>query len=198
MDNTFKKKEQLFSAAVKEFGENGFQNASLNKILTASKVSKGVFYHHYESKEALYLDITGDLLEKKKTFISRRLSIDDLNGDVFHILKKGMSLSFEFGELNPIYVKFSTMLMKDRGNPIFSKVMSKYNVTNDAYVSGLIHQGIQNGNIRLDLSPEFIFRIISHMLNHINELLDTKDLQDYRMKIDELFSFLESGLRIET
>lgn len=195
MESGFKKKEALFDAAVREFGEHGFQNASLNTILQQAKVSKGVFYHYYENKDALYLEITGILLDKKKTFIIEKLQPGDLEGDIFHILRKSMSLGFEFGSANPDFSKFSGMLMRERGNPIFDKVMSHYNVNNDTFVSGLIKTGMRNGNIRTDLSYEFAFRMITYMLNHINEILDTQSIEDYQGKVDELFLFLESGLR---
>jgi len=195
LDKGFKKKEQLLAAAINEFGKHRFEDASLNRILQKAKVSKGLFYHYYENKDALYIDIAGILLEKKKAFIAERLGPDDLKGDVFQILKKGMTLGFEFGEINPLYAKFSTMLMRERGSQIFLKVMAKYNVNNDSYVSGLIRLGINNGNIRSDLSPEFVFRIISHILNNVNEILDTKDIEDYKTKIDELLIFMESALR---
>lgn len=195
MESGFKKREALLNAAVKEFGANGFQNASLNTILKEAKVSKGVFYHYYENKDALYLEITGQLLEKKKLFIMERLKPEDMQGDIFHILRKSMSLGFEFGNANPLFAKFSGMLMRERGTPIFEKVMTRYNVGNDVYVSSLIRQGIANGNIRKDVSFEFSLRMITYMLDHINEILDTQGVEDYQSKVDELFMFLESGLR---
>lgn len=195
MESGFKKREALFDAAVKEFGAHGFQNASLNTILKEAKVSKGVFYHYYENKDTLYLEITGQLLEKKKAFIMEKLKPEDTQGDIFHILRKSMSLGFEFGNANPLFAKFSGMLMRERGTLIFEKVMTRYNVGNDAYVSSLIRQGIANGNIRKDVSFEFSLRMITYMLDHINEILDTQGVEDYQSKVDELFLFLESGLR---
>lgn len=197
MENGFKKKEELFNAALKEFSEQGFQNASLNNILKQAKVSKGVFYHYFENKDALYLNITGALFEKKKAFIIGKMTPMDMSGDIFHILRTSITLGLEFGASNPEYAKFSSMLMRERGNEIFIKVMNKYNVNNDAYVSSLIQKGISNGSIRSDLSIEFVMRMITYLLDHINEVLDTKGLDDYKSKVDELLSFMESGFKAE-
>jgi TetR/AcrR family transcriptional regulator, transcriptional repressor for nem operon len=46
-------RERLLQAAFREVYRSGFQSASLDSILTATKVTKGALYHHFESKEAL-------------------------------------------------------------------------------------------------------------------------------------------------
>lgn len=195
MGSDFKKKNQLMQVALVEFAEKGFQNASLNKILVETKMSKGVFYHYYENKEALYIELTGILLEKKKKFISENFMDSDMAGDIFHILNKSMTLSFEFARKNPEMAKFSSQLLVERGSDIYKKVMDTYNVNTDDFVSNLIKTGIKNGNIRADFSYDFVFNIISMLLNHVNEILDTQSHEDYDAKISELLSFLEKGLR---
>ena len=195
MENSFKKKDILLEAALGEFSEHGYQNASLNKILQEAKISKGVFYHYYENKESLYIELTGSLLEKKKEFIMGKIQPSDVESDIFHILKKSMVLSFEFAAENPDMARFSSMLIGERGSDIYKKVMEKYNVNNDTYVSNLIKKAIENGNIRSDLSYDFVFKIISYLLNPVNEILDTKNIEDYESKINDLLTFMEHGLR---
>ena len=47
-------KERILLAAMEEFGEKGYAAASLNNICAAG-IPKGLLYHNYESKDALYL-----------------------------------------------------------------------------------------------------------------------------------------------
>lgn len=47
-------KEKIIMAATKEFGTNGYNGASLNAICDAG-ISKGLLYHNYENKDAVYL-----------------------------------------------------------------------------------------------------------------------------------------------
>jgi TetR/AcrR family transcriptional regulator, transcriptional repressor for nem operon len=46
-------RERLLQAAFQEVYKVGFQNAGIDTILTATNVTKGALYYHFESKEAL-------------------------------------------------------------------------------------------------------------------------------------------------
>lgn len=48
------KKERLINSALKEFGTRDFSRASTNVIVKEAGISKGLLYHYFESKEALY------------------------------------------------------------------------------------------------------------------------------------------------
>lgn len=47
-------KERILAAAMEEFGANGYAASSLNNICNKG-IAKGLLYHNYESKNALYL-----------------------------------------------------------------------------------------------------------------------------------------------
>lgn len=47
-------KKKILSAAIEEFGTNGYQGASLNAICQAG-IPKGLLYHNFKNKDALYL-----------------------------------------------------------------------------------------------------------------------------------------------
>lgn len=47
-------KEKIIKAAMKEFGTKGYVGASLNNICE-SGISKGLLYHNFENKDAIYL-----------------------------------------------------------------------------------------------------------------------------------------------
>ena len=45
----------LLEASLREFASRGFDATSVDDICSAAGVSKGAFYHHFESKQALFL-----------------------------------------------------------------------------------------------------------------------------------------------
>jgi TetR/AcrR family transcriptional repressor of nem operon len=51
-------KEQLIDGGSKVLFEKGFHAASVNHIVAAAGVPKGSFYNHFDSKEALALEVT--------------------------------------------------------------------------------------------------------------------------------------------
>src|SRR5512143_1597855 len=46
---------RIMEAAIKLFSERGFDASSVDDICAEAGVSKGAFYHHFESKQALFL-----------------------------------------------------------------------------------------------------------------------------------------------
>lgn len=57
------KKELIVDAALYLFAENGYHNTSINKIAIKAKVSKGLMYNYFESKEDLLKHILKSFFE---------------------------------------------------------------------------------------------------------------------------------------
>ena len=51
------KREQIFQAAVAEFQEKGFRDASMNRVSERAGASKRTVYKHFESKEKLFQEL---------------------------------------------------------------------------------------------------------------------------------------------
>jgi AcrR family transcriptional regulator len=49
------KKARIVAAAVAEFAAHGYKNANTNRIVKEAGVSKGLLFHYFGSKKALYL-----------------------------------------------------------------------------------------------------------------------------------------------
>ena len=51
------KKSLIIRICIEEFAENGYQNASTNRIVKKAGISKGILFHYFGSKKNLYLYI---------------------------------------------------------------------------------------------------------------------------------------------
>ncbi|MFQ9447560.1 MAG: TetR/AcrR family transcriptional regulator [Christensenellales bacterium] len=47
-------RDKLLDVATRLFHENGYQAVTVNDICEAAQLTKGAFYHHFDSKETLY------------------------------------------------------------------------------------------------------------------------------------------------
>lgn len=54
-EKTQRTRERILSAALEEFGEKGYEGASINTICSESQVPKGLIYHNFKNKDDLYL-----------------------------------------------------------------------------------------------------------------------------------------------
>ncbi len=54
-EKTQRTQERILDAALVEFGEKGFEAASINVICAESQIPKGLLYHNFKNKDDLYL-----------------------------------------------------------------------------------------------------------------------------------------------
>lgn len=62
------KRERILNAAMKEFAQKGYDNASTNEIVKEAKIGKGMLFHYFNSKKDLFLflyDYSTDLFMNK-------------------------------------------------------------------------------------------------------------------------------------
>jgi AcrR family transcriptional regulator len=55
---------RIVAAAIDEFGARGYDAASTNAIADAARVAKGLVFHHFDSKAALYVEVISQLCER--------------------------------------------------------------------------------------------------------------------------------------
>jgi AcrR family transcriptional regulator len=71
------RKQEIMETALKLFGEQGFHNTSISKIAKAAKVSKGLMYNYFESKEALLDAILFGAADEKEV-ASQSISMNEI------------------------------------------------------------------------------------------------------------------------
>lgn len=96
-------KEKIIAAAIEEFGSKGYLGASLNNICAAG-IPKGLLYHNFENKDAIYLACVG------QCFLSFTKSLEaaDINGDLYSYM--AARLSFIQNSPMEAHIFFETIL----------------------------------------------------------------------------------------
>ena len=76
------RKEKIEQAAIHEFLEKGFLNASMRKIAQRAQLSTSNLYNYFESKEELFYRITDEVYQKISTVFQDLLSMENKVGRV--------------------------------------------------------------------------------------------------------------------
>ena len=115
-----KKRERILEASAKEFSANGYEGASLNRILDEAEISKGAAYYYFDDKADLYattvLHYSQELISVvNPTQFEAATFWDELTAVyrhqftsyaerpwVFGVVKAGGSLSLELGTEGPL------------------------------------------------------------------------------------------------
>lgn len=95
------KKQEIIHAAMKEFGENNYNEASLNAICRKGNISKGIIYHYFKNKDELYLMCVAEAFEQLTFFLNNqefsfghpKQAIEELVDLRHHFLKEHSDLS---------------------------------------------------------------------------------------------------------
>lgn len=55
-------KKKIFETSISQFLENGYENVTINTIVKSLGLSKGAFYHHFISKEAIIIEFYNTMI----------------------------------------------------------------------------------------------------------------------------------------
>jgi AcrR family transcriptional regulator len=193
-EKQFEHSQALFVAALEEFISAGYEQASLNAILDAARMSKGQFYYHFKNKEDLYLALIEIMIDKKKEFLTKVMQPEDLQGDIFSIFKVQIRYSMLFAREHPEINRFAESFVKERGNPIYTKAIKVYNFEENKVINKLVEAAYQRGEFREDLPNSFIHKIIAFLFTHFAELLDFYAVEAVEENMQYLIELMKSGL----
>ena len=82
------KRERIMAAAEREFLENSFEAASINRIIKEAAIPRGSFYQYFEDRKDIVLYIVST--HKNEAFGFVESFIKDSDGDVFSFMRKAI------------------------------------------------------------------------------------------------------------
>ncbi len=94
------KREKIINAAVDEFAEYGLENASTNRIVENSGISKGSFYQYFEDKQDVFMYLLS-VLEEEKMGYFRDKHPPSTNLDTFEYFRWVIKAGMEFNSAYP-------------------------------------------------------------------------------------------------
>jgi AcrR family transcriptional regulator len=190
----FEHRAELLAAALDEFCERGYDAASLNRILTVSRVSKGQLYHHFASKEGLYLSLVEWMIDEKLAWIAARHIEPPGEHDFFAAVRTQIGASLAFAAARPDIDRLSRALLAERERPIFDAVTKRFGFTTDSPLAELVRAHHAAGAFQSNLTLDFVTRLVMLVVNHLPELLALSAPADLEEQIDELMDWLHRSL----
>lgn len=105
-------REQLLAAARAVFAESGFSGASMKAIAEHAGIRKASLFHHFESKEALYLEMFSTITADLSQLV---LDADLANGDFSERLENLASLVTSYLGTHPFVARLAMRELVDAG-----------------------------------------------------------------------------------
>jgi AcrR family transcriptional regulator len=162
---------KIIGSAIKLFSKRGYNKASVDDICAEAGISKGAFYHHFESKQALFLALLDSWLQAIDTAIEA--SKDKTAPETFTQMTGAFPYIFETaGEGLPMFLEF--WLQASRDKKIWEASIAPYRRYHK-YFTSLIKKGVEEGSF-VEVDPELASRMIvsTAMGLFLQSLLDPK------------------------
>jgi AcrR family transcriptional regulator len=162
---------RIMDAAIRLFSTRGFNAASVDDICTEAGISKGAFYHHFETKQALFLALLDGWLQAIDNAIEA--SKDRTAPETFMQMTEAFPSIFKTaGEGLPMFLEF--WLRASRDKTIWEASIAPYRRYHK-YFTSLIKKGVEEGSF-IEVDPELASRMIvsTAMGLFLQSMLDPK------------------------
>jgi AcrR family transcriptional regulator len=159
----------VLRGAVKVFNERGYDGTSMEDLSRELGITKSAIYHHVTSKEELL-----------------RLAVDRALDGLFALLEEVSGLEAPaIGRLEELArrsvlllvaeLPFVTLLLRVRGNTKAERQALARRRSFDAAVASLVAQARDEGDLRQDVDPALVARLLYGTINSVVEWYRPRD-----------------------
>ena len=198
------KQRRVMDAAIGEFAEHGFHQASVNRIVAKLGIAKGSLFKYFGSKQGMFQCVFEQAVELFSEPL-RRIRKETQGEPFFTRLKisllGGLAFIREYPDIYRIYCK---MLFQE-DFPLRERFLSDVRLYSAKYLRPMVEQGIGQGELRPDLDVDlavfFLDAVLDRYLQaHAVSFMDAglgvygADSKSVPEQVDELLTFLRHGL----
>ena len=186
---------RILESAQSAFGEMGYDRASVAEICARAGVTKGGFYHHFESKQAIFQELLEGWLEDMDARLNafERQSPDvpsqlvAMTGVLGHVLASA-------GDQLSIYLEYVTQALRD---PDLREATVQPYHRFHARIADSIRRGISEGSLR-EVHPEAVAStILALVIGLLLEALLSPGSLDTSMAAAQAMRTLLNSLSVE-
>ena len=175
-----KRRQELLAAAQQLFYTKGYESTSVNDIIQAVGVSKGAFYHHFDSKTVVLEAIVAQMAEQAVANLQAIIADDTLSA--IPKWQKVVQLSNNWKlERKAEVLQANRLMMMDENILLRHKIRLETINAVATDMSQIIAQGVDEGVFDVQNFPEtavIVIKVISSLSDTMKELLFNPDQCD--------------------
>ena len=177
------------------FSEKGFEGTSISAIAKVAEVSKANIYHHFESKEALYIEVLKSACEDFGTIVDRLINDSGSLEDRFGNFVSAHILDLEKRNRGTRLI-LRELIEADRSR----QLLFAENVASDHFkhLLGVIQNSQQSGEVREDVDPAVVatlmlganifFFMAKGTLQHLDDFTLSDSPADFGCAISDIIT----------
>jgi AcrR family transcriptional regulator len=98
------KQTKILNAAIKQFAQKGYKNASTNEIVKEAEISKGLLFHYFKNKKELYLFVYDYCIEVLINDFYNKINLSE--SDIIVRLRQFALVKLKMLERYPDIIRF--------------------------------------------------------------------------------------------
>lgn len=192
------KKRQFLTTAMELFLEKGYEKTTIQDIIDKMEVSKGAFYHYFESKEDIIVGIAEEYA-KKFSAIFEAIPENVSLSPVEKINKMIELVQMQKSKNETQRSQIKSILIAEENCKLQQKIFKAVKKDATQTLTKIIKQGIHSGDFQAD-HPEELADFFLFAGHHMNESIDDLllqlsekaiDFKDFAHLLEEKISFYE-------
>ena len=153
------KQQRILDAAIAEFGEHGFEQASYNRIIELAEISKGAMYYYFEDKADLYVTLLEHVMAEKLGFM-HEIVINPADDEPFWSALRKMSLEgMELVAEMPELMQLGRSLLQIKPGTLGARG-EELMASGSAMMEHMLEVGRELGAVRDDLETGLLVSIV--------------------------------------
>ena len=179
---------ELLAVVAREFLARGYDATSMDDLGRATGLTKSTFYHHVAGKEELLRLAVARAVDALFAVLDEPLAnVGPAVGRLEHVLRRSTDVLVEL-------LPYVTLLLRVRGNTEAERWALSRRREFDTRLSALVQSAIDEGDIRADLDPRLVTRLLFGMVNSLVEWY-RPGVHDVSEVADALVALAFGGLR---
>ncbi len=186
------KRERIINAAMNEFAQKGFKNASTNEIVRQAGISKGLIFHYFNSKKQLYLFLHDYLIEIMKDEYFVKSWLDEK--DILKKLHMASLTKLELYRKYPLIFKFFLTAYSETDAEVKNEVAERMQKLIESNIPK-VYDNVDLSNLRDGVDHQkAIYLIVWALEGYANSKIPafrTMGENEFSDMVDELATYLE-------
>jgi TetR/AcrR family transcriptional regulator len=198
------KQERVLDAALAEFADQGYQAASLNRLVAQAGIAKGSLYQYFPNKEGIFRHLFQFALGR----VERTLTAvkEGSREDGFFVrLEKSLLAGVDFLREHPRIYSFYLKIQFDRNMPFREEFLAAVRRHAAEYFASLVRRARVRGELRPGVPEAAVLFLLDALFDRFLQAVAVPALDvtlglhqaseaEIRRRIRELMRLLQEGL----
>lgn len=185
------KRNAVFDAAVEEFSEYMFSEASINRIVKAAKIPRGSFYQYFDGKEDVFSYVIARIFTEIEEIMHTRRK-DILDADALLLFMEKVYATAELNKKKPKYVQITLLQARDKAP--FVRQFFDLSDAQRQNVLQLFERDKQRGVVREDINSSLVIDMVLTLSKEL--FFDVgMDSDAYIKNMEAVINIIREGIR---